>query len=170
MKLILHFGIHRTGTTSIQNSLVANQDALVEQGFLYAKLNGKPSHEVIPGLLKARRFAPQDWIQDIEKQITKATHTVILSSEDFSALKSFRFLEQIPSKYETFVTVCLRRQDLWLESWYNQHVKWPWNRKFSGSSFDDFIRNSLFRVFFIFYDRSTSFIYHRYGGLQLSTF
>jgi chorismate mutase len=36
------------------------------------------------------------------------------------------------------VIIYLRRQDEWLESWYNQHIKWPWDPRFSTLSPQEF--------------------------------
>ena len=34
-KLFLHIGLHKTGTSSIQESLIQNKDNLVKEGILY---------------------------------------------------------------------------------------------------------------------------------------
>lgn len=140
MKLLIHFGVHRTGTTFIQSNLAQNQRALKENGFLYPNIQHNASHVRLPTLLKSNTLTPTDVIAEIEDQITPAIHTVILSSENFCYPQCHEALKQISEGFELYAMVYLRRQDLWLESWYNQHVKWPWSGQFSGSSFADFLR------------------------------
>ena len=43
-KLLLHIGIHKTGTTAIQYLLLHNAKLLAEQGFLVPQ-SGRPSYE-----------------------------------------------------------------------------------------------------------------------------
>ena len=141
MKLILHFGIHRTGSTSIQNTLAVNQECLGGRGFLYPNIEGRASHQRLPWRLKSNNILPKDVVSEINAQITTDTHTIILSSEDFCLLKSPRFFHELGKYYELNAVVYLRRQDLWLESWYNQHIRWPWDNKFSGSDIEFFLSN-----------------------------
>lgn len=142
MKLILHCGIHRTGSTSIQKNLTSNREALKRQGFLYPEIEGVSSPDSLPSRLNVEASKIARFFGEIETQASHRTHTVILSSEDLCRIKNFRFLKGVPKKYEIYVALYLRRQDLWLESWYNQNVKWPWDAEFSGSDIQYFIGKS----------------------------
>ena len=139
MKLILHFGIHRTGSTSIQRNLAANREVLKQHGFLYPHIEGVVSPQSLPAKLNVEAASLKRLFRKVEKQATQETHTVILSSEDLCTLGNYKFLEDIPQKFDVRVVLYLRRQDLWLESWYNQHVKWPWDADFSGSDIHYFV-------------------------------
>lgn len=44
MKLILHIGCEKTGTTTIQRVLSKNRDLLLQQGVVFPKLFGSPNH------------------------------------------------------------------------------------------------------------------------------
>ncbi|MDU9006516.1 hypothetical protein [Sedimentitalea todarodis] len=50
----LHIGTTKTGSSSIQQFLATNRDALQRQGVLYSKALGKVSHNVIPVASKGR--------------------------------------------------------------------------------------------------------------------
>ena len=52
---------------------------------------------------------------------------VVLSGEDFSIHTDLRWLAAVVARHETRAIFSLRRQDHWVMSWYNQHVKWPFD-------------------------------------------
>jgi hypothetical protein len=132
-KLYLHIGVHRTGTTSLQNFLFANRTNLEAQGFRYAF--HAPHHtdlawQMLLGKLDARTLVA-DLIRDIEDY---GCHSMILSGEDFCQLENVQTLRLLLNHFDVRIICYLRRQDLWLESWYNQHIRWPWNKEFSQLS------------------------------------
>ena len=53
---------------------------------------------------------------------------VILSGEDFAIHEDLGWLAPVAARHEVEAVFYLRRQDHWLASWYNQHVKWPFDR------------------------------------------
>lgn len=141
-RLIVHMGVHRTGTTAIQETLKKNRSSLLEQGVLYPRLFGEDAHIALPGRLKKRRLSAKMLREEIKKADTDETHTVILSAEDFCTLKRFTFLRELQKEFDVEVVLYLRRQTEWLESWYNQHIKWPWDRRFSSISVEKFLKKS----------------------------
>ena len=52
---------------------------------------------------------------------------MILSGEDFAIHEDLGWLAAVAARVETRAILYLRRQDHWLMSWYNQHVKWPFD-------------------------------------------
>ena len=68
MKVVIHIGVHKTGTTFLQAALTRNRGSLLERGVYYRPIgNGQTSHYVIvkfrhrPGgdaEVAARRSAP----------------------------------------------------------------------------------------------------------------
>ena len=48
-------------------------------------------------------------------------------------------LARLQDHFDVQVLCYLRRQDLWLESWYNQHIRWPWVKELSVSSPGEFL-------------------------------
>ena len=53
---------------------------------------------------------------------------VILSGEDFAIHEDLGWLAPVAARHEVEAVFYLRRQDHGLASWYNQHVKWPFDR------------------------------------------
>lgn len=145
-KLIIHFGIHRTGTTALQRTLRFNQSHLKKQGVLYPDLGYKGDHaKVAWGLIKNKHgshtITPEWLISAIEKETNSDIHTIILSHEDFAQVGEYTWLKTLDNVYDLEIVVYLRRQDIWLESWYNQHIKWPWDKKFSSCTPEFFLEN-----------------------------
>ena len=138
----MHFGIHRTGTTSIHRSLVKSKDRLYKNGVLYPELGVNHRHVKLAWGLKSGRMKIEDVIQEILEERSSSTDLVVLSSEDFCLLNVKRFLTKLSEVFEVSASVNLRRQDAWLESWYNQHIKWPWSKKFSSCTPQFFLKNA----------------------------
>lgn len=100
MRILLHCGFHKTGTTSIQASLLASRQALLEAGILYPDpLAVVPSHHLLIALdadparlwpqqtrLIAQAPSPTAFWERLEADIDRhAPHTVILSTEYISS-------------------------------------------------------------------------------------
>lgn len=102
MKIILHYGTAKTGTTSLQNSLFSSRNLLRDHGVLYPQCPVfKTNHHALTGLFKQKseinsRFikifgnydnlqknAQRSW-EAIKKQVSiSKPHVIILSSEYF---------------------------------------------------------------------------------------
>jgi hypothetical protein len=148
MKLILHIGTHKTGTTALQQFLYANRKKLAMCGFHYAT----PPH----GLQEANFIANALNVGDthavqafLVKHVTVARrhgfHTILASAENFYAMSVLSAMQrrEIPtnaverdhdlimtlqSLMPEDVTMCqvvcyFRRPDRYAESLYSQHVK-----------------------------------------------
>ncbi len=138
-KLYLHVGVHRTGTSSIQRALKRNRQALATQGVLYPELPQERRHRHL-----FRRFS--SWGPREKAECLKAlasslspgvpVRVVVLSDEDFVRIlwHSTKLLAFLNEHFDLQVLLYLRRQDLWLESWYNQNIKWPWVRSLSTAT------------------------------------
>ncbi|CAD5943774.1 hypothetical protein NO758_02084 [Planktothrix agardhii] len=117
MKVLVHIGYHKTGTSSLQKSLKISRSILAENGFLYPILDNKNQHwPLFPNfidtpenhhLFKSMGIKSKDinnWLQkrikELDEQIASFNgHTCILSAEDFSIIPSFL----IP-KFKMFLT------------------------------------------------------------------
>lgn len=142
MKIILHIGNGKTGTTSIQDSLAVSSDTLAKSGIRYlgSMLEEAPVHvarwqrrgvhpnATILELTKADQGVVRDQIFDalsanIEALEADAVHTLIWSNERFfhfplmfeEPLK--RLLEQ---GHQVQVIAYVRRHDSWARSAHNQ--------------------------------------------------
>lgn len=133
MKIFIHIGRHKTGTTTLQKILSNKENELLKSGILYPTVGRDPEkgfhHRVFAGLLR------DDWGQ-VNKQINKIfdeaikakVDTVLLSSEILSRsgwsvdrLKTLRNL--FGSDVEVKIVVYLRPQDDFLLSTYAERVK-----------------------------------------------
>jgi hypothetical protein len=74
----------------------------------------------------------------VDEQVASGCHRLIVSGEDFSLLSATEQLAPLRDHFDVRVICYLRRQDRWLESWYNQHVRWPWHEALSRLSPSEF--------------------------------
>lgn len=126
MKLVIHAGIHRTGTTSLQRVMAANRATLAAQGVCYP--GEGPNHQALAWGLFRGEAQPRDVIGRVVGAREAGQTTVVLSGEDFAIHRDLGWLRTVAAHVDTRVVFYLRRQDHWLMSWYNQHVKWPFDR------------------------------------------
>jgi len=140
LKLHIHFGIHRTGTTSIHKNLLENIDLLNSKNILYPNLDVGHNHVQMAWKLISKKIKPVDLVKLLEKEVNENTNQIILSSEDFSLLDE-NWLQVLSETFILSGSIYLRRQDLWLESWYNQHIRWPWDKKLSSSTPSEFLES-----------------------------
>ncbi|MFC2970589.1 hypothetical protein ACFOES_21030, partial [Acidimangrovimonas pyrenivorans] len=154
-KLVLHIGAHRTATTAIQKTLRSNFEVLLRQGVLYPF--GVNKHFSLFQRLFAGKLDPVELAADIKRRAENKPaeiHTVILSDEAVCKRPDLSLLAPLREHFDVKVIYALRRQDLWLESWYLQNVKGQWDSDFSHLSFDEFMARWEADVFhWIDYDR-----------------
>ncbi len=139
VKVYLHIGTHKTGTTSIQRFLTSNRDKLLDLGYLYP-LSGKPKalsiaqHKLSWGVMQKKRFRRvtgkwedlgQEWGNLHEEIAREKKENVIISAEDFSNLnaKTINALKKHLSRYDTKIVIYLRRQDEFFLSLYATVLK-----------------------------------------------
>lgn len=138
MRLILHAGTHKTGTTSIQHVLAANGEFLRERGYIYTGLYGRHHNHFAHRIAMAE---PQELDQLRDELLGNGDpdRTLIMSAEEFSARiigtrdwedfdasdywqKRFGYLERLRNIVRDFdevtVLLCFRRQDQYAESLY----------------------------------------------------
>jgi hypothetical protein len=135
MKLVIHAGIHRTGTTSLQHFLAQNRTPLAALGFAYPGTGN--NHQPLAWALKNGSAGAAEVAALFDAE--QAPETVVLSGEDFCIHTQLGWLEEISRSHPTRVVFYLRRQDHWLMSWYNQHIKWPFDRRKSVMTRHEFL-------------------------------
>lgn len=133
--IFIHIDPHKTGTTSIQHGLAANENKLIKIGILAPK-TGRPhqlsagNHNLAWELRKEAdsRFNPEfgtwnDLIKECRNQ--KDLKKIILSSEDFSILTKGEISEikEILSRFQVKIIIYLRRQDKSLQSTWVEVVR-----------------------------------------------
>lgn len=136
-RLVLHCGIHRTGTTALQQFMANSRSELRNQGILYPFTDR--SHVKIAYALKRAKMAKNELAKLLESESKADTHTIVMSSEDFSIHKNLDWVAYLGDFYDVHAIFTLRRQDDWLNSWYNQHIRWPFDRKLSQTTPEEFL-------------------------------
>lgn len=129
IKLILHAGLEKTGTSALQHFFALNTDKLAKQGICYPYVTSQQQAEVpscgnASGLLERYQQNPQ-LFDDIYKQATKGKcHTIILSSE-IMTLKPEQLYEILKEhkNFETYVILFVREIYGFSWSYYQQDLK-----------------------------------------------
>lgn len=146
-KLIIHAGIHRTGTTGIQRFLAENRAKVERLGYRYP--GPEKNHQRWAwGILKGN-ISPHDFRDYLFGQ---PTSTVIVSAEDFCIHTNLDWIDALSNDFEIIAHISLRRQDDWVMSWYNQHVRWPFDRSKYQMTPDEFLR-TIDDYHWLHYDR-----------------
>jgi len=147
MKTIyLHIGSPKTGTTSVQDCLSRNVNTLLNDfGVLYpssgrnviahhplvADLRTEFNGDKVPDHCYGSNLRGGNWqrlLSEIESY-GDAVSKVVVSSEDFFTLfrrgdiAAIQSLKKVLSNFRVVVVVYLRRQDLFVDSLFNQEVK-----------------------------------------------
>lgn len=138
MKLILHAGTHKTGTTSVQSALSENRAWLHRQGYTYPHLSDcGTSHNPFAHKLAV---AGQEGLDDLKAELGAhlSNRPLILSAEEFSARivgtrhwdgfdkadywdRRRAYLERLRNVVagnDTTVFLCFRRQDEYAAALY----------------------------------------------------
>lgn len=129
-RLILHVGIHKTGTTSIQTFLSENAEKLKSYGY-YVPVNHfdfeNKATQFRNYLYLGDKSSYTPIIDDIFRQSElNNCHTIVLSDEDFQHFvndknDNLRVLEQY---FDIEIIIYIRRQDTFAESVYGFSVQW----------------------------------------------
>ena len=144
-RMWIHIGLHKTGTTYLQNILFANRQWLEDCGF-YLPLSGlarnkskhddaSAGHAQLTRWLKrpeSERFVEIERALMAELEATRCSN-VLLTSETFSAPHNRRIIDTIRQKFAAGfnirIIVYLRRQDHWVESFYKEILGWAGRRE-----------------------------------------
>lgn len=138
--LYLHIGTHRTATSSIQAFMHANNEILPGMGILYP-YNVRRHLQLANQILNGQRDVAEV-ARDLNARADSRKadiHSIVLSDEDISMRGELSVLKQFRDHFDVKVIFSLRRQDLWLESWFLQNIKWQWNKSLSHCTFDEFL-------------------------------
>lgn len=170
-RLILHLGLWKTGTKTIQTFLRGNPEALAEEGIYYPKvfpdnpdhpitkasqhtalLRDEVHHRALAHELKGRPRKPDVdpsrtplWSTAFRRFAESGADTAIVSWEDFSARPEaypFDILKPRLATYNVLGVIYLRHQEDWAVSLYAHMVRGG----LTDLSFDDFIRSITDRI------------------------
>jgi len=158
MRLILHIGTHKTGTSALQKFLHINRELLLEQWVFYASRAGsKNANFMGRELVEGNQSVVQSFFaESLIKAEAAGANTMLVSAESLYAMSAFNLslkdkpcdkyweLEKqaieslrasIPQELEIQIVCYFRRPDQFLESIYNQIIK---ATRYSGS-IDEFL-------------------------------
>lgn len=141
-KLILHIGLQKTGTTFLQQNFHGRARKLRSVGVQYLSPKGNlPTNKVSAAhhwMVAAIRNLPNSYIpsvpfsflpqyvQNLRTKIGRNDYPLaLMSSENFSRMTDPQVakLRQHLRGIDTEIVIYLRRQDIWIDSWYAQMVK-----------------------------------------------
>jgi hypothetical protein len=151
LKVFLHIGQHKAGSTTIQNFLSSNRDALLAKGYIYP--GKKPHHHrLVNGFISMNKLRSAEESEGAWKatwhEIEKSgVSKVILSSESFERAETkehFDWIKDCFKNVDLTVIVYMREQSSRLESTYVEQLKGGFWR-----SFDTYVEN---RQEFLNYD------------------
>jgi hypothetical protein len=134
-KLILHIGIHRTGTTGLQRNLSGNRERLKALDIAYPF--EQTNHQDLAWAIHRGDLTGADMVEKLQPYADCAK--IVLSGEDFCIHRSLAWLDPLKHAHDVEAVIYLRRQDHWIMSWYNQHVKWPFSRRHSLMTPQEFL-------------------------------
>lgn len=136
-QIIVHIGPHKTGSTSIQQCLTANQSQLKAAGILF--LHNSQTHEAALSLARDAFEEAEQQLGTISQTISKAKENrVILSQEDFCGelpgrsmrktiypklTKNLRIIWRALQPNNVTFAFFIRDEDEFLASCYHQHLK-----------------------------------------------
>lgn len=127
MTLYLHIGLHKTGTSTLQNFLGRNAGALAEAGYSWPRsgLVGGGHHNLGYELMGKGRFFPEaGGLEALAAELAEAKNAIVSSEElEFLDLAQVRRLRQGLGERPVKVLVYLRRQDELIASTYAQQVR-----------------------------------------------
>ncbi len=141
--LYLHIGTHRTATSSIQAFMLSNWDALLARGLFHPMRIAR--HFALFNAIFAGRRSVREVSMDLLLRASKQpvdVDRILLSDEDVCMRTDMTVLGEFRKHFDVKVVFALRRQDLWLESWYLQNIKWQWNKSLSHLSLAEFLVRS----------------------------
>lgn len=155
MKAYIHIGNHKTGSTTIQNSLKLKSEILLSKyGILYPQtFQIRNAHHLFPATFlndkhifgEALHQTKEMLMDDLKKEIEiKKPNVVVISSEEF-----FRFQGEDISKLDSFmnifdeieIIVYLRNQLDHIESSYKFGILWEFSRL--ELNFGDYLEHQL---------------------------
>jgi hypothetical protein len=152
MRVILHIGQSKTGTTSLQSFLASCRESLAKSGILYPDVyrggiplkvqNHNSFAEALCGFRRFPGFSAEEYWAQFQEQIEKTgCHTLLLSGESFlgapqiwripegedvleNHLKKIKKLKEFIGREDCHLVLYLRRQDEWIDSNIPQLIRY----------------------------------------------
>jgi hypothetical protein len=145
---LLHIGPHKTGTTSLQNSIRANREEILRQGVYYGAPEGRlASNRIARSLLRLPFKNPdeiveyEEWEDQVARVRASTAGRVIVSGEEFSFCekREIRTLLNDLGRERVHVVVTVRPLAKVLPSQWQLDLR----GSFTSGSFDEWLRWTL---------------------------
>jgi hypothetical protein len=145
---LLHIGPHKTGTTSLQNSIRANREEILRQGVYYGAPEGRlASNRIARSLLRLPFKNPdevvdyEEWEDQVARVRASSARRVIVSGEEFSFCekREIRTLLNDLGRDRVHVVVTVRPLAKVLPSQWQLDLR----GSFTSGSFDEWLRWTL---------------------------
>lgn len=150
MTLYLHIGLHKTGTSSLQNFLGRNADALAKAGYAWPRAGRVAGghHNLGYQLMGKGRFSTEaGGLEALAAELEAAENAIVSSEElEFLELAEVRRLREGLGDRRVKVLAYLRRQDELIASTYAQQIRMGANL----GSFAEYALASLYNPRFDF--------------------
>ena len=130
MEFILHVGLPKTGSTSLQAALNVNRETLRRQGVIYPaigisglrRIKHSALGKVLTGVAPSRVGMSEDWYEKFNSEIAGAD-ICILSNENFAGSKKLEVLASMFPRSRIRVVMYVREPVAYAVSRYRQGVK-----------------------------------------------
>ena len=132
-RVVLHVGMHKTGSTSLQETFAANRKLLARHGFVYPEVTrGDPAHHGLAALWNRElaHYAPPGGSEAAWRALAQrhrgARGVLVLSSEEFcrafgTGAMDYERIRGFLAEFERVDVICLLRDQLsFLQSAYVQ--------------------------------------------------
>jgi len=143
-RLLIHAGVHRTGTTALQLAFSRSRALLASYGIVYPTDVATPPpgaadrrglyHHNLVWALNEKNISVDVVIDWLKRAAAETSGVVLLSSEEFARVQDLYFLKRIEKEFDVEAIFYLRRQDEWINSWYSQLVKDSAERRINEAS------------------------------------
>ena len=153
--LVMHVGLPKCGSKTLQEFLAVNRRRLAEQGVFYPPNSGQRGHvELMQALRDFDGNANADlslWHQLREQFEASAQQILLVSHESFLAnpqQSNLSKIESIFAGYRIDYVIYYRRFDRWIESFFREHVinKTRYTKSFAEYINEPYIRNHSLKL------------------------
>lgn len=177
MKLILHIGNHKTGSTAIQTSFSLNEKALADSGILYPETGRIKNAHHLWSLNMRRVTVPgfkdvidiEELIVQLQEEISvKNPNIVFMSSEEFfpANINDYSNISKLFDLFDSVEVVCvLRNQVEHIESGYKFSVLWELISE--KSDFNEYLESQLTSGYHNYYEHLEKYINCKYFAKTL---
>ena len=132
--LYLHIGMPKTATTVLQHFFAQNREVLRRKGIVYPLIPGLNAHHRLGWSIQVQNDLANWWFdtnlrdyhEEWEAVLAQCSnHKILLSTESLWGLteSQIALVREVTSRFDVKIVIYVRRQDVLMDSWYNELVK-----------------------------------------------